>query len=311
MVDDGLRVGVYEISHFMQWGTPEDVREYNYYSDIFNLLTHGDCHAEDINQSHTAVLTMAGHGSRFSKEGYKVPKPLIKPYNTPMFIEALRGVPKFDSLVVTCLDEIAACPEFVNAQKLLPNHDLLTLPDTPPGQALTFEKSLEVCKDNQLVTLTACDHRNLFFPKEFNQLIHKYDPDIVVWSAQGFPGAIKNPEMYGWLELSDDDITIERANVKQAPSDPVNGYIVTGTFTFKNKQIALSCIKQLKEQGKTVNGELYVDSILNLAQSMGLRAISFPVKSYICWGTPYELKTFQYWETCFKKWGLHSYTGYN
>lgn len=35
MVRDGLRVSVYEIQHMLQWGTPEDVEEYNYWSKYF------------------------------------------------------------------------------------------------------------------------------------------------------------------------------------------------------------------------------------------------------------------------------------
>ncbi len=35
LVEDGLRVGVYDkISHFLQWGTPEDLREYEFWTRI-------------------------------------------------------------------------------------------------------------------------------------------------------------------------------------------------------------------------------------------------------------------------------------
>jgi hypothetical protein len=38
MLVDQLRVSIYELEHFMQWGTPEDVREYNQWSSVFSDL---------------------------------------------------------------------------------------------------------------------------------------------------------------------------------------------------------------------------------------------------------------------------------
>ena len=35
LLDAGARIAVYELQHFMQWGTPEDVREYRMWSDAF------------------------------------------------------------------------------------------------------------------------------------------------------------------------------------------------------------------------------------------------------------------------------------
>lgn len=41
LVKDGLDVLVYDqIPHFCQWGTPEDMEEYNRWSDVFKLLSH-------------------------------------------------------------------------------------------------------------------------------------------------------------------------------------------------------------------------------------------------------------------------------
>ena len=35
MIQDGLKIQVYELNHFMQWGTPEDLEEYLYWKEIF------------------------------------------------------------------------------------------------------------------------------------------------------------------------------------------------------------------------------------------------------------------------------------
>ena len=41
LLDDGLKVGVYDdVSHFCQWGTPEDLEEFTYWNDIFVKYTY-------------------------------------------------------------------------------------------------------------------------------------------------------------------------------------------------------------------------------------------------------------------------------
>ena len=39
----------------------------------------------------TTIITMAGKGSRFQKEGYKKPKPLIEVSQEPMILRSLAG----------------------------------------------------------------------------------------------------------------------------------------------------------------------------------------------------------------------------
>ena len=40
----------------------------------------------------------------------------------------------------------------------------------------------------------------------------------------------------------------------------------------------------------------YVDECINDLIELGLRVKVFEVDKYICWGTPNDLKTYEYWE---------------
>ena len=46
---------------------------------------------------------------------------------------------------------------------------------------------------------------------------------------------------------------------------------------------------------------------INDAISLGLHCVLFEIDYYICWGTPNDLKTFEYWQSCFDGWNGHSY----
>ena len=56
-----------------------------------------------------------------------------------------------------------------------------------------------------------------------------------------------------------------------------------------------------------INGEFYIDSLINDAIGLGLQCHLFEVDSYLCWGTPNDLRTFEYWQSCFHKWTSHPY----
>ena len=56
-----------------------------------------------------------------------------------------------------------------------------------------------------------------------------------------------------------------------------------------------------------INGEFYIDSLINDAIDMGFVCKLFEVSSFLCWGTPNDLKTFEYWQSCFHKWDQHPY----
>ena len=50
-----------------------------------------------MNKKIHLIMPMGGRGSRFSKEGFDFPKPLIKIYDKPFFYWATRSIEKFVS----------------------------------------------------------------------------------------------------------------------------------------------------------------------------------------------------------------------
>ena len=84
-------VAVYPLQHFMQWGTPEDVAEYNGWSAAFRRLIVEETALPPPQGS--LVVPMAGLGQRFANEGYTVTKPLIPVSGKPMVAQATHDLP--------------------------------------------------------------------------------------------------------------------------------------------------------------------------------------------------------------------------
>jgi hypothetical protein len=60
-------------------------------------------------------------------------------------------------------------------------------------------------------------------------------------------------------------------------------------------------------RGGRVNGEYYLDTCIEDALALGLRCRLFEIDAWLNWGTPDDLRTFEYWQSCFHKWQGHSY----
>ena len=76
---------------------------------------------------------------------------------------------------------------------------------------------------------------------------------------------------------------------------------------FRNKRVYNESLVRLFEMNEKVNGEFYVDSLLNAAIDLGYKVKNFEVDHYICWGTPNDLMTYRYWQQFFNNVTWHPY----
>ena len=55
-------------------------------------------------------------------------------------------------------------------------------------------------------------------------------------------------------------------------------------------------------------GQYYIDSLINYSIDLGYKVKNFEIDEYICWGTPNDLKIYQYWQNFFNKVNWHDYS---
>ena len=106
--------------------------------------------------------------------------------------------------------------------------------------------------------------------------------------------------MYSWIYNKKK--LISNISVKKNLNSPSKDNVLIGTFTFKKAKYFLDSAKNCLESGKKINGEYYVDDVINYSIKLGLKVALFEVNYFVCWGTPEELETFNYWKACFGKW---------
>ena len=302
-------VAVYPLQHFMQWGTPDDVAEYNGWSDTFRRLVEPQPQTPVATCS--IVVPMAGLGQRFVKEGYTVTKPLIPVSGKPMVVQAVNDLPPAKHYAFVQRSDMVGHEEISNTLKsTYANAVIETIPAVTEGQACTALLGLDALarKLGEVpgpITFGACDNGALYDHSAFQALADNPEVDIIVWGACGHANAIRHPQMYGWIDAVNG--VIRRISVKTPLSSPATDLIVLGTFTFRRAEDFRKVVKHLIARDGRINGEFYIDSCINDAIELGLQCRMFEVDSFISWGTPNDLRTFEYWQSCFHKWKSHPY----
>ncbi|MBO8240543.1 NTP transferase domain-containing protein [Prochlorococcus marinus XMU1412] len=306
MLNEGKKVNTFLIDHFMQWGTPSDLKEYLWYSDLFKSLINNQNSFRPY-QIGTILMPMAGEGKRFKIKGFTLPKPLIEVSGKNMFQQALNDLPVMDSYHLVIKNNQLS--NFRNLELIKENKknniNLLVLDKPTKGQADTCLQAIENLSLNTPLTISACDMGIIFDYKNFKNLMDNDNVDIIVWGCRGYPGAIKNPQMYGWI-IEEKNI-IKKIIVKKNTKNPQDDPCVIGTFTFKKPEFFSKAAQILIEKKHTVNNEYYVDSCINEAIGLGLNVVFMEVQFFLCWGTPNDLHTYKYWQECFNKWNDHPY----
>lgn len=193
---------------------------------------------------------------------------------------------------------------------LYPKAIIKTIDQVTEGQACTALIGLNALGDDvhigcSPITIGACDNGALYDVESFSKVVEDPLVDVIVWGVRGYPNAIRNPKMFGWIDALDGQV--RSVSVKTPLDMPAFDPIVLGTFTFRRANDFRRALDRLIARDGRINGEFYIDSLINDAIAIGLNCRLFEVDTYLCWGSPNDLRTFEYWQSCFHKWSNHPY----
>ncbi|HAR62508.1 MAG: hypothetical protein DKM50_02625 [Candidatus Margulisiibacteriota bacterium] len=308
LLKDSLIVSIYEIQHMLQWGTPGDLKEYEKWSDYFrNIIL--EKRSYPVNRNSITLIPLAGRGNRFATEGYLNPKPLIEVSGKPMIIQSADYLPDSEQHIFVCLgDHLDNYPLEKEIKKIFPGTKIVRLDQVTEGQACTCEIGLRDEDLDSPLVIGACDNGMLWDSEKYRQLLEAPDTDAIVWSFRHNQSSKNNPQMYGWIRTAGDDNVTGVSVKKPISDDPFNDHAIVGTFTFKKARYFIESLQNLYNKDLRVNNEFYVDSCINELIELGYKVKVFEVTDYICWGTPNDLRTYEYWQSFFHKSSFHPYS---
>lgn len=312
MVQDGLKVWVpTNAKYFCQWGAPNDMQEFVYWTDLISKVKKetdisGD--ADGANE-HTGkcmsgvkiLIPMAGAGQRFTDAGYKVHKPAIMTVDRktgqekPMVVCATADLPDVaeDGSNVIYVDRTFHKTDGVEdaIRVHYPKADFITVDHLTEGQACTCMLAEDKLNPEEPLLIAGCDNGMDIDRDAFDKLTRECD--CIVFTYRHNEAVLANPNAYGWM-IADEDGNITGTSIKKAISDtPMEDPAVVATFWFRKSKIFIEATKKMIAEDDRINGEFYVDQVAKHVLDLGYRAKIFDIDRYVGWGTPADYENYQ------------------
>ena len=293
LAEDGLRVYIYEVKKFFQWGTPEDLEEYLGWSRYFQQFENWRPSRSSV--CGTNLIPMAGAGVRFAKEGFTDPKPLVNVDHRTLVERSLECLPPAKDWVAVCQSSHLRDTKLAKALgsggcrfQMVPVEGLT---DGQLASCLMARKGLD---PEASLLIAPCDSASVY-DEDLFEITRDQNIDCLVWTFRNHPHANRNPQQYGWA-IARDTGEISDVVCKQPPrTTPAATPGIVGTFWFRKARYFLEAADQLVAENRRINGEFYVDSAIKVLLEQGRRARIFPVRHYLCLGTPDDVRTYEYW----------------
>ena len=245
-----------------------------------------------------ALIPMAGAGSRFAEQGYTTPKPLLPVLGLPMVVNAAKALPKSEKYVFVVRDfQIKEYTIDHHLKSYFPNSEIVVLDHLTEGQAVTCLMAKDLINTSEPLVIGASDN-GMIYDREKFEYISK-EADAIVFTFRNNPAVLEKPQAYGWVKV-DENLDVKQVSVKVPISEsPMQDHAVVGTFWFKSGKIFVEAAEHMIAANTRVNNEFYVDECVNDLLSLGYKVKVFEIDHYVCWGTPNDYKTFNYWNEFF------------
>lgn len=253
------------------------------------------------------LIPMGGRGQRFKDAGYTIGKPCIPTTDRhtgqklPMVVCAIKDIPGVEDPKnkLVCVDRDFHGEDGTEdtIRQHFPHVEFIT--DTVlTGQASGCTLARDFIDNDESLFIGPCDNGMVINEAAFAKAQKEFD--VLVISHSNDENIARNPVAHSWLKLKEDGETVERIAIKQTVSeDPMKDHATTGMFWFKKGHDFVRLTDAMVDAKDMVNGEYYVDQVIQYAIDDGLRVGFFDIQ-YICWGTPADYEeyeaTIDYWK---------------
>jgi len=227
---------------------------------------------------------MAGEGSRFAKEGYTFPKPLIDVNGKPMiqavvenldfnanyiFLVRKEHLEKYEGLEDT-LNRIT------NGRCTIVKVDGLT-----EGAACTALLAKEYIDNDEDLLIANSDQIIEYSPENFNLMKELTSFDAMVYTFEAV-----HPK-WSFVKTNSRGVVTEVAEKR-----PISNIATCGIYWYRRGSDFVKYAKQMVEKDIRVNNEFYIAPVYNELIQDGYTLVPFYVHSMNGIGTPEDLRSF-------------------
>lgn len=236
------------------------------------------------------IMPMAGEGSRFKKEGWTTPKPLITIDGQPLFKHAINsvfiaGIDMKYSFIVR-QEHMLDCHIDEGIKSFLPAANIFSVKKTTRGAVETCLMAESVIADDDAVIVLDCDLE--FRSVRFIEIIK----DILSLPAEKATGGAlvsfeSNDPRYSYAALDDDGYV-----TRTAEKEVISSHALCGAYFFSTGKCFKHIAHQLLDETEFRKPEYYVSLLFNYLLANGEKVYLAPLNEYYSYGTPEEIRRY-------------------
>lgn len=234
------------------------------------------------------IMPMAGEGSRFLKEGWTTPKPLIELHGVPLFKRAIgsvavEGAPMKYSFIVR-KEHIDKYHIDEQIKAILPDANVFYVERTTRGAVETCLMAESVIDDADGIVVMDCDLE--FRSKGYTEGIKSILQQPIEQANGGMLVSFESTESrYSYAEV-DENMIVKRTAEKEV----ISNHALCGAYFFSTGKGFLSAAHRLLNEPVFTKPEFYVSLLYNYLLANGETVKLATMEDYRSYGTPEELK---------------------
>jgi dTDP-glucose pyrophosphorylase len=229
--------------------------------------------------NYTLVSPMAGRGSRFAREGFDLPKPLIDLAGRPYFwwaTESVRRVAPVGEMVFVVLQEhVASFGIDARIKEFYPDAKVVAIGDVTSGAAETARIGMDAVEGSGPVAVNDCDHA--FICPALGHVLDELAGD----AAGGLMCFRSSDPAYSYVQFGPGgEVT---GTVEKQVVSPL---AIAGCYLFANRDVFDAAYRTYGEE--CPYDELFVSGLYNLMATRGERLVVVEAAQHCSFGTPAE-----------------------
>ncbi|KAA5602521.1 NTP transferase domain-containing protein [Blastochloris sulfoviridis] len=226
------------------------------------------------------IIPMAGRGSRFSKAGVSIPKPLVELAGRPFFWWATesvrRSTPIGEMVFVVLREHVAAFGIDARVLNLYPSARIIVIDEVTSGAAETGVIGARAIANDLPVAINDCDHA-------FNApFLDEAAAALARGSAGALVGFRASEPCYSYVRM--DEAGRVAGTVEKVVASP---FAIAGCYLFRDAQTYCRLFESYRLQ--CPYNELFISGMFNLLIEAGGTVEFWELPVHLSFGTPDEL----------------------
>jgi len=247
------------------------------------------------------IIPIAGRGERFIREDYKEIKPLILVGGKPMIQRAVEMFPEKEKFIFICSKEHKGTGLEAALGKISPNAKIVWIEPHKKGPVWSVLAAKNEIDDSGETIVSYGDFTVEWDYGEFLEFCRSKKADAALPVFRGFQPAQFTGTKYAYVRTDAEMKILEIREKEHFTDDKTKEFASVGIHYFRTGALMKECFAETVKQNLSLNGEFYASLPFNVLATQGRAVFAYEVGKFVCFGTPADVKMYNYWHEYFGK----------